>query len=270
MKLRTIVLLFLFIAGSILVFSPVNDPALGIGLTPLGSYQVGDHPIARRDDAALKLIRLSLAKMGPLAGNGRDTIATGTFKSFRDGTTSPLTMKTHGTDYIRNEVGDFTFIRSGFSGKTHYGGKDHPVAYHAVAYKRAEHIPALLLLSEVESPALQCIMVGPEEVNGVSTSHIRLSVVPEDSSDPQAEDLISETHVWIDQQGFVLKARIFIFSPEIIQNRSPVDLYYSDYRQVGDFLLPFHINREISGHKDAEIAFTSIDINAKLSPADFQ
>jgi hypothetical protein len=34
--------------------------------------------------------------------------------------------------------------------------------------------------------------------------------------------------------------------------------------------LPFHVNREISGHKDAEIVFTSIDVNAKLSPADFQ
>jgi|GEM_PF-6623870 len=227
-------------------------------------------PVARRDNAALDLVRLSLAKMGTMAGSGRDTIATGTFKSFRKDTTSPLIMKTHGTDYIRNEIGDFTFIRSGFSGKTHYGGKDHRVAYHSIAYKRAEHIPSLLLLSEVESTDLQCIMIGSEEVNGIATSHIRLSVVPADTTDAQAEDLISETHVWIDQQGLVVKARIFIFSPEVLENRSPVDLYYSDYRQIGSFLLPFHINREISGHKDSEMVFNSIDVNAKLSPADFQ
>lgn len=226
--------------------------------------------VARRDSAAVDLIRFSLAKMGSLAANGRDTIATGTLTSFRTGTTSPLTMKTHGTDYIRNEVGDFVFIRSGFSGKTRSGGKDHKIAYHSVAYKRAEHLPALLLLSEVESPTLQCILVGTETVNGVVASHIRLSVVPPDSLDVQAEDLISETHVWIDQQGLVVKARIFIFSPQILQNRSPVDLYYSDYRQMDGFLVPFHISREIAHHKDSEIVFDSIDVKAKLSEADFQ
>ncbi len=226
--------------------------------------------VARRDNAAVELIRLSLARMGSLAANGRDTVATGTLTSFRTGTTAPLTMKTHGTDYIRNEVGDFVFIRSGISGKTRSAGKDHRVAYHSIAYKRAEHLPALLLLSEVESPALQCILIGTETVNGVSASHIRLSVVPSDSSDVQAEDLISETHVWIDQQGLVVKARIFIFSPQVLQNRSPVDLYYSDYRQIDGFLVPFHISREIARHKDSEIVFDSIDVKAKLSEADFQ
>ena len=50
-------------------------------------------------------------------------------------------------------------------------------------------------------------MVGQEEVNGIPASHIRLSMAPADSSDMQAEDLISETHVWINQQGLVIKAR---------------------------------------------------------------
>jgi hypothetical protein len=86
----------------------------------------------------------------------------------------------------------------------------------------------------------------------------------------EREDLISETHVWIDQQGLVVKARIFIFSPQILQNRSPVDLYYSDYRQMDGFLVPFHISREIAHHKDSEIVFDSIDVKAKLSEADFQ
>src|SRR4051812_30626495 len=193
-------------------------------------------PVARKDNAAVQLIRLSLAKMGSLSANGRDTIATGTLTSFRDGTSVPLTMKTHGTNYIRNEVGDFVFIRSGSTGKTHYAGKDHSVAYHSIAYKRAEHLPSLLLLSEIGSPDLQCVMVGEEEVNGSPASHLRLSMMPTDSPDIQADDLISETHVWIDQQGLVIKARLFIFSPQVLQNRSPVDLYYSDYRLVDGFL----------------------------------
>jgi hypothetical protein len=259
-RFRTMLLSLLFIAG--------NTCGLSYSVEGVASGQ--QNPGPRRDDAAVTVIRSSLLKMGSLAANGRDTIATGTLTSFRDGTTVSLTMKTHGTNYIRNEVGDFVFIRSGTTGKTRFAGKDHSVAYHSIAYKRAEHLPSLLLLSEIESPDLQCVMVGQEVVNGIPASHIRLSMAPAGSSDMQAEDLISETHVWIDQQGLVIKARVFIFSPQVLQNRSPVDLYYSDYRLVDGFLVPFHISREIAHHKDSEITFNSIDVKARLSEADFQ
>lgn len=228
--------------------------------------------VPKRDQEALTLVRQSLARMGSLAGSNRDTVATGFMTSVRTGKTSPLLMKTHGTDDLKNEVGDFIFIRHGNSGRSHYDGKDHKVAFHSIAYQRAQHLPALLILSEIESPTLQCIMLGTEEINGVTTSHIRLSVVPAAGNDfdAQVEDLMSETHVWIDQQGLVVKARTFLFSPEAVQNRSPLDLYYSDYRRVDGFLVPFHVVREIERQKDSEMTFTSIDVNAKLSEADFQ
>jgi len=225
----------------------------------------------RRDVDAIALLRLSLVKMGALAAANRDTVATGTFLNLRTGASSPLTIKTSGTDSLRNEVGtDFVFIRNGSSGKTRYGGKDHKLPAHSVAYKRPEHLPALLLMSEVESPNLSCVMLGLESVNGIATSHIRLSLVPQDGSSPIAEDLMSETHVWIDERGLVIKARVFNFSPQLLENRSPVDLYYSDYRQVEGFLVPFHVVREVDRQKDADITFTSIVLNANLSPADFQ
>lgn len=228
-------------------------------------------PAARRDAAAIALIRQSLQKMGPLAAVKRDTVSTGTLLNLRTGVASPLTIKTSGTEFLRNEVGtDFVFIRNGSSGKTRYGGKDHELAPHILAYKRPENLPALLILSEIESPSLNCVLLGSEMVNGAPTSHIRLSVAPPDPRDAAAEDLISETHVWIDQQGLVVKARVFNFSPQVLENRSPVDLYYSDYRLVDGFLVPFHIVREVDRQKDADITFTSIILNASLSPADFQ
>jgi hypothetical protein len=227
-------------------------------------------PIIQRDADAISLVRASLVKMGSLTAVSHDTVSIGTLTNARTGSVSPLTIKTRGTDFIRNEVGDFVFVRSGGSGKSHYSGKDHTLPNQSVAYKRAENLPVLLLLSDIESTNLQCIMVGPESVNGVLTSHIRLSVVPQDMSDVQAHDFMSEMHVWIDQQGLVVKARTFLFSPEALQNRSAVDFYYSDYRQVDQFLVPFHIMREVDRQKDSEILFASINLNATLSTADFQ
>lgn len=227
-------------------------------------------PTVRRDPDAIALLRLSLVKMGGLAAANRSTVATGTMLNESTGQSSSLVLKTSGTDSIRNEVGsDFVFVRSASGGHSHYDGKDHKVALHSLLYHRAEHMPGLLLMSDVESPNLQVQMIGSETVTGVATSHIRLSVVPLDGSDAHLHDLMSETHVWIDAQGLVVKARIFMFSPEAIENRSPVDLYYSDYRQVGIFLVPFHIVREFLGQKE-DITFTSIDLNAALSPAEFQ
>ena len=224
----------------------------------------------QRDAAAISVVRASLVKMGSLTAVSHDTVSIGTLTNARTGNVSPLTIKTRGTDFIRNEVGDFVFVRNGGSGKSRYGGKDHNVPNQSIAYKRAENLPGLLLLSDIESASLQCVMVGLENVNGVPASHIRLSVVPEDASAVEAEDFMSEMHIWIDQQGLVIKARTYLFSPEALQNRSPVDFYYSDYRQVDQFLVPFHIVREVDRQKDSEIIFTSVNLNASLSTADFQ
>lgn len=229
---------------------------------------------ARRDSDAVALLRQSLVKMGVLATPNRSTVSTGSFLNLRTGAASPLTIKTLGTDFLRNEVGsDFVFIRNGNSGKSRYSGKDHNLAPHILAYKRPENLPALLIMSDLESPQVNCVMIGQESVNGVVASHIRLSVLPQNpqsAADVTAEELESETHVWIDAQGLVVKARVFNFSPQVAENRSPVDLYYSDYRQVDGFLVPFHVLREVDRQKDADITFTSIVLNASLSPADFQ
>lgn len=252
----------------VLLLSLLASSQTGPAGPPPSSTRV---PQAVRDPKAVALVRLALLRNGALAQARRDTVASGTIHTFRDDQTQSLLIKTSGTDYLRNEVGSgFVFSRAGEHGLLRYGGKNHSMPAQSIAYKRAEHLPSLLLISEIESPQLQCQMIGAENVNGVAASHIRLSVVPSDGSDPHIEDLLSETHVWIDATGLIVRARVFLFSPDAIENRSPVDLYYSDYRQIEGFLVPFHIIRDIEGQKDSEMIFDSIDLNTKLSPIDFQ
>jgi hypothetical protein len=110
-----------------------------------------------------------------------------------------------------------------------------------------------------------------EQINGLPAHHIRLSMFPTDSTPAQIEDLISEFHVWIDQTSlYVVKTRCFNFSPEAIQNRSPVEVYYSDYRLQDGAQVPFHLIRYVDGRKDSEIVFSTISLNAAVAATDFQ
>src|SRR5207249_3003952 len=106
---------------------------------------------------------------------------------------------------------------------------------------------------------------------GAAAHHLRLSMLPTDSTPPEMEDLMSEIHVWIDQSSsLVLKIRTFDFSPETPQNRTPVDTLFGNYQQVSGAMIPFRLVRYIAGQKDSDIVFTNISLNASNPDSDFE
>ena len=109
----------------------------------------------------------------------------------------------------------------------------------------AEHLPALSLMADYLNPNLQIQYAGLEDIDGNPTHHLRLSVIPTDKTPPELADLMSEFHVWIDQNRLLaLKTRHFDFSPEAIQNRTPVDIVYSTHRT--GTALPFPITLHVT------------------------
>ena len=76
------------------------------------------------------------------------------------------------------------------------------------------------------------------------------------------ESLISEYHLWIDQQSFVvLKTATYLFSPNAIENRSLWETFYSEYRTVNGILMPFHLDNFLSGQSFSTTTFSSIRID---------
>jgi hypothetical protein len=228
--------------------------------------------LPQRDPQALALLSQSLMAMGPLASPNRMTIAQGTI-TYPNGDQKPITMKTSGTNRLRHDVGsgEFTFISTSLGGFLILKGAKHNLQFWVTQYKRPEHLPALSLMSDYENPLLQVKYLGLEPVNGSLAHHIRLSMLPADNTPPEIEDLLSEFHVYIDQASLlVVRTRSFNFSPEAIQNRSPVDTFYSDYRTQDGAQVPWHLVRYVDTQKDSEIAFTSISLNAAVPDSDFQ
>jgi len=61
-----------------------------------------------------------------------------------------------------------------------------------------------------------------------------------------------------------VRTRTFIFSPEIVENRSPVDFYFTDYRYLGDVLVPHQIRRYVSEQLDSQWTVEKVQFNVGL------
>jgi hypothetical protein len=243
-------------------------------LLPSAAQQAGSSAAATsvRDPQALTLVTQSLSAMGALASPNRMTRSQGTI-SYPDGSTTPITIETIGTTNLRQDVGtsDFSFVSNSGDGFLLLQGQRSSLRYWMTAYARPENLPALSLMTEYLNPNLQLRYLGIEDVDGSPAHHLRLSMLPAGNSDPEVEDLMSEFHVWIDQSSLiVVKSRHFDFSPEAIQNRTPVDVFYSDYRAQDGAKVPFHLSRFIANQKQCDIAFSTISLTAAVSASSFQ
>lgn len=227
-------------------------------------------PNPQRDPAALDLITQSLSKMGDLSETSSGTLAQG-FITYANGESKSIVLKTSG-DRLKYVIGanDFSFSKNGDSGSIKVRDKSMAMPFWALAYKRADHLPSLSLMTEYRQPETQVQYVGSEDVNGQPAHHIRIWRLPKKGDSPEVEELISEFHVWIDKASLlVLRTRTFNFSPEAIQNRSPVETYYSSYKLQDSFWLPFHLTRYVDVQKDSEIELTSISLGVVLTDSDF-
>jgi hypothetical protein len=240
---------------------------------PTFAQQTSTPPISPvRDAQALTVITQSLAAMGAIAAPTRMTLAHG-IVTYPDGSTKAVKFETIGSDRVRHDIGtgEFTFVANGGDGFLKLNGKKQKLQYWATAYQRPEHLPSLSLMADYQNPNLQVQYVGLENIDGNPAHHLRLSVIPTDNSSPVFMDLMSEFHLWIDEKSMlVVKTRHFDFSPEAIQNRTPVEIFFSDYRVQDGATVPFHLKRFIATDEQFEITFSDIFLTTAVSPADFQ
>jgi hypothetical protein len=240
---------------------------------PTFAQQTSTPPISPVGDTqALTIITQSLAAMGAISTPTVMTLAEGT-ATFPDGTTKPVRMETIGNDRVRHDLGDneFTFVSNKGTGYLILQGQKLRLRSWITAYQRPEHLPALSMMSDYQNPSVQVRYIGLENVNGNPAHHLRLSVLPVDNTPSEIEDMISEFHVWIDQTSLlVVETRHFDFSPEAIQNRTPVDIFFSDYRQSNGTTIPFHMSRRVANQIQCEIQFSTISLAATVNASDFQ
>jgi hypothetical protein len=109
--------------------------------------------------------------------------------------------------------------------------------------------------------------LGAEDVGGRATFHVLL----QSGSEDKARQLLSEFHLYIDQQtGTILKTRSYVFHPEAIENHSTWEVFYSDYRRAGTALVPYQIERFIDGQRHSNITLSAFRTDVAISDTEFE
>lgn len=213
--------------------------------------------------------------MGTFSQPTLQVVAEGT-ESIAADNTVPIRIVTRDLRDFRIERGgpasrEITIITNG-RGWHDAGGKRTRIASHTAAYFKADHLPALLCSTDYSRKGLGVSYEGEEAVGGKSAFHLKLIPLPKQNGEPadRTEALISEYHIFIDAQSFVLlKTARYVFSPNAVENRSLWETSYSDYRSINGVLMPFRLDNSISGRRFSTTVFTSITTGSVVSDQEF-
>jgi hypothetical protein len=250
---------------------PIAVVSFCVGVSSICSAQSSP----TRDAQALAIIAKSIAAMSGLAPVVQDTLAQGN-ATFVNGTQATIKFESKGATKSRHELAFpnqlVEYVMNGGEGYSVKDGKKTNLPLWVTQYHYPEHIPAISQMADFASANMAVSYVGLESVQGASAHHIRFILTPVGDGTPaNIAALISEFHVFVDAQTYlVTKTENYIFSPDAIENRSLVEMYYSDYRSVNGLMVPYRISRYISGGKTCDIVFSSVEMNVGIPDSDFQ
>ncbi len=224
--------------------------------------------VVRRDGAAVVALDQAFAAGIPAAALIRNSIAEGQVQ-MANGETGTVRITTEGSRKIRYELAlpsrQLTSVVNQGRGYRLLGNQKKDFPSWSIAYQSVEHIPILSRIQDYAKRNVQLIDLGLKTYAGRQCRELRLSVRPDDEKLDRVEDLISELHVFIDvKTSEVIGTRGFIFSPDAIENRSPVDRVFSDYRLVEGIPIPFRVDQYVSGKPDSVTIWTSVRLNVGI------
>ena len=232
---------------------------------------------ARRDAQAITLLTQCAAAMGSTDSLNTFHGLAEMISAHPNDARSDLVLRSIGERQMRwdrNPAGrqQETIVTRGAEGTIKQGEKESRMAPWQTAYPRAEHFPAVVCASELVRPEMEIAYAGLEDVGGVAAHHIKITAAAKGKSKraDAARRITSEFHIFLDPQtSRIVKIRRWAFSPDAMENRSTLDVYYSDYRQVDGVWMPFTLSYFLDGQKLHDIVFQNVQVGVALNDADF-
>jgi len=232
-----------------------------------------------RDPQALTILHSALAVMGGAGAAAiQDTVTKATTFWPSNSTVSPVssTISTKGADRIRvdNSSGGQTVSVVYNGGRllhsTATGWSVGPSANSR--FRRVDHLPALLLASELARGNFAATYIGQESVGSQRAVHVTLSRISSNVGNGLDAKFTkdSEIEVFIDPATFlILKVSYIYFSKIDWRIGSPMEIYYSDYRSVGGMMVPFIQRTVFNGSPLYELHLTSVAFNQGVADTTF-
>lgn len=218
-------------------------------------------PALQRDQTALALLTKATQSAGVTSAQP-NTTATGTV-TFADGTAGTITIQTLDFNSFRTQTtsqGSTTvMVVNGNSGFRVNSGTKRNLPVWVAESMHADSLPFSFVSSWMNQPGFEVLDMGLDSSSGTSLSHIHIEKPSDGTPLGDDDQVIYNADVYIDPTtNTISRIHSRCFGTIGIENSLPRDVFYSDYRQVGGMLIPFHMRWVVGTHQDADIVFDSV------------
>lgn len=231
-------------------------------------------PAPTRDPTALALLQWSVAAMGgtvPLdsVASGSVTLANGASNS-----SGNIVIQTRALDQTSQLMqfpdADRQVIFSKGQARNIVGTQSETLQAELSATSQCPYFPLPLLVGILNNPDEAIVYIGLESEKGVQLHHIRYfnSFISRPKLRFLAE--FTTTDLWI-HAGTALPHRLSYArrAGRASEPRTQVDVYFSNYQNVGGVAYPFSIQELLNGSPSRVIAISTVAFNTGLTDANF-
>jgi len=147
----------------------------------------------------------------------------------------------------------------------------HPVAFHNLLTDAAWFFP-LFPISRGLATGYTATYIGQETRNGKSVQHIAITQTSGFQFPAGAPSLahLSQMDFFLDATTLVPAAATFNIHPDNDAGRDiPIEVQFSDYRNVNGAQIPFHVQKFLNNGLILDLQFSSAAVNTGLSATEF-
>jgi hypothetical protein len=146
-------------------------------------------------------------------------------------------------------------------------GSSHPIANHNLMVDTG-WFPATNLGNLISSSTAVLTYIGEEERNGASVVHISVSSQFPALSGDSAElmEHLSQAEIFIDPSTQLPASYLYSAHPDDNALLDiPIEIRYSDYRNVSGALIPFHVQKYMNNTLILDLQFQSVSLNTGIT-----
>jgi hypothetical protein len=234
--------------------------------------QTNAQQVAVKDAGALSVLRSSIASMGGLAAVGGvlDSTVVGT-SQYGSGTDAPppisFTWQTAGGEFqntAQNQNGVYTVLSGHGSPAQLKHGNWLPLAPYVARATLPFHLPALVLLSELQNANYSIQYVGQETINGKPAIHVHIA----DNSDSIGQAVTAQDWYFDPTSQLPTQVDFLLLDEGNMQYSRHLSMAFASFQSASGIQIPYQITTTLNG-TSTTATISTVTFNSGLPASTF-
>ena len=255
-----------------------NSPTLALAITVSGFLAIQDvipsNVTPQRDSQGVSILNASTKASGEDGTHDVVAIGTITMSDGPDARVGKVVLRFRGTSQTKEEEqfasGNRTLIYSGTEGAQIANSAFTLLSVELALSGRGQDMPGQIVSEAVMNPDYLVQAIGSELIDGVLCFHVRVQNSFASRNEMKEYAAVSRKDIWIDQSTWLV--RRISYETRAASGAAPalpVEVSYSDYRNVGHMFMPFKITELRNGMPWSVISIDQETVDNGLTDADF-